>query len=256
VLVQTTLPNGIRIFHRNSYETDFLYREIFERRVYFQNGIGLGPDAFVVDAGANIGLFSLFVKHELPSARIAAFEPAPELEEILHANLAPFRGSVQVFAQGLGEKDGEAEFVSYPGYSLLSGFHADPVEDRATLEREVRRELGIGPETGERDANLVRWLVSDKVAQASKSRRALVSLSTFLKGRRERVDLLKIDAERSEIEILRGIGQEDWPRIRQVVLEAHGPEALAEAQGLLRERGFRVTPEREAFLSLVYAVRA
>jgi hypothetical protein len=37
----------------------------------------------------------------------------------------------------------------------------------------------------------------------------------------ERIDLLKIDAEKAELEIFRGIGAQDWPKIQQVVVEVH-----------------------------------
>lgn len=35
------------------------------------------------------------------------------------------------------------------------------------------------------------------------------------------VDLLKIDVERAELAVLRGVQPEDWPRIRQVSMEVH-----------------------------------
>ena len=33
---------------------------------------------------------------------------------------------------------------------------------------------------------------------------------------RRQVDLLKVDVERAELDVLRGISSQDWPRIRQV----------------------------------------
>lgn len=35
------------------------------------------------------------------------------------------------------------------------------------------------------------------------------------------VDLIKIDVERAELDVLRGIKWEDWPKIRQLVMEFH-----------------------------------
>ena len=37
----------------------------------------------------------------------------------------------------------------------------------------------------------------------------------------ERVGLLKVDVERAELAVLRGIRPEHWRRIRQVVMEGH-----------------------------------
>nr|AFB69908.1 OciA [uncultured bacterium] len=69
------LPNGLEIVHLNAYETDYLYREIFEDECYLRHGITLSDRATVVDIGANIGLFSLFVMSRSPGAKIYAFEP-------------------------------------------------------------------------------------------------------------------------------------------------------------------------------------
>ena len=40
----------------------------------------------------------------------------------------------------------------------------------------------------------------------------------------ERIDLLKVDVEKSEQEVLAGIREEDWEKIKQVVLEVHDRE--------------------------------
>ena len=55
------LPNGLEIVHLNQYETDYVYKEIFEDQCYLRHGIRLQDGDTVVDIGANIGLFSLFV---------------------------------------------------------------------------------------------------------------------------------------------------------------------------------------------------
>jgi len=88
------------------------------------------------------------------------------------------------------------------------------------------------------------------------------TMSAFMKEESiDRVDLLKIDVERAEADVLRGISEEDWPRIRQVVAEVHDIEGrLADLSGQLRTRGFRVCVDREEMMrptdvNMVYAVR-
>jgi hypothetical protein len=66
-----------RVAHLNQYETDYVYKEIFEDECYTRHGIRLPDGATVVDIGANIGLFSLFALSRSPNAKIYAFEPAP-----------------------------------------------------------------------------------------------------------------------------------------------------------------------------------
>ena len=59
-----------------------------------------------------------------------------------------------------------------------------------------------------------------------------------------KVDLLKIDAERSELEILAGIADEDWTKIEQIVLEVHDQPTLEQVEVLLAGRGYHCTWER------------
>ena len=88
----------------------------------------------------------------------------------------------------------------------------------------------------------------------------LRTLSDFLgQNRIDRVDLLKIDAERSEQPILGGLADDDWPKIRQMVVEVHeGDDATRAMVDLLKRRGFRAAAEPNptfSSLSLVYAIR-
>ncbi|HEU5130884.1 MAG TPA: amino acid adenylation domain-containing protein, partial [Pyrinomonadaceae bacterium] len=69
------LPNGLAVVHQNKNETDYLFQEIFENRTYIRHGIELPEGACVVDVGANIGLFTLFVLEHSRNARVYAFEP-------------------------------------------------------------------------------------------------------------------------------------------------------------------------------------
>jgi FkbH-like protein len=79
----------------------------------------------------------------------------------------------------------------------------------------------------------------------------------------QRIDLLKVDAEKSELGVLRGIDEEVWGIIRQIVIEVHDQEGpvMAEVMRLLGDHGFEATVEEEdalrgSGLYNVYAVRA
>ena len=91
----------------------------------------------------------------------------------------------------------------------------------------------------------------------------VTTISDFLQSKSlGSIDLLKIDAERAELDILRGIKPADWPKIRQVVIELHhGKRDLALVKDLLKTQGFS-TVEAEYELGLednelltVYALR-
>ena len=88
----------------------------------------------------------------------------------------------------------------------------------------------------------------------------LWNLSEFMRDRKiETVDLLKMDAEQSEEQIIAGIADEDWPKIRQTVIEVHGGESATHSMAdLLETRGFRVVIDANPAmpsLALVYGVR-
>jgi acyl carrier protein len=75
-----------------------------------------------------------------------------------------------------------------------------------------------------------------------------------------RIDLLKINAEKSEWEILQGIGEKDWEKIRKIVLEVDSDESLQAILELLERQGFEAVVEQDELLAgtplrYVYAVR-
>lgn len=54
----------------------------------------------------------------------------------------------------------------------------------------------------------------------------------------ERVALLKVDVERAEVDVLRGVRLEDWPRIEQAAVEVHQENLTAVVEILESEGGF------------------
>jgi FkbM family methyltransferase len=243
-----TLPNGERIAQRHRYETDFLYREIFVDRIYARHGIELWPEARVVDIGANIGLFSLFVKLECASARVYAFEPARELFQLAQQNLERFGDEVRLFPVGVSDSEKSTEFTYYPGYSIMSGFHAAFSKDREVLAQGVKHQLEAAARSkAPVTQRMVDALVGKKLDGAERYTCQLVSLSSFMaREGLASIDLLKIDAERCEREILAGISGADWGKIRQIVVEAHDRSTAQQLEVQLVERGFQVLVEQEA----------
>jgi uncharacterized lipoprotein len=65
------------------------------------------------------------------------------------------------------------------------------------------------------------------------------------------IGLLKIDAEGSELDILAGIRDEHWGRVRQIVMEIHDPVGTAgpQARKLLEGHGYTCVLEQEERLS-------
>lgn len=246
-------PNGLEIFHHSASETAYLYQEIFEDRVYFRHGIDLKAGESVFDIGANIGMFTLFVKENFQGINVHAFEPSPVIHPILKANVAKYGASVTAHEIGVSNKPGEAKFTFYPNYSIMSGLHAGGAEDRETLRAGIRvkvdQKKGVSAEARERSLD---FLVDAALEERREYVCRLRTVSEIIDESDVRaLGLLKIDAEGSELDILAGIRGDHWGRIRQIVMEIHDPKGTArqEAANLLQGHGYKCVFEEEKRLA-------
>ena len=239
-LARHVLANGMVVVGRNQAEIDFLHREIFERREYLSGGLEIPPDAVVFDVGAHVGMFSLFVSSCAPDATVYAFEPIPELHRELSANTKLNGVNAHVFRCGMAREPGRAVFTYYPHVSMLSGRFAAQSEALALVNAYTATQVD-GAEAAAVGGELAD-LAARRLAERHEVDCELRTVSEVIDSQGvERIDLLKIDAEKSELEILRGVRAEHWPRIRQVVAEVHDESGrLAEVTGLLARAGFRV----------------
>jgi len=244
------LPNGVPIVHLNKYETEYLYKEIFEDQCYLRHGIRLRDGATVVDIGANIGLFSLFVMSRCANPTIYAFEPAPVVYDLLKANCAAYGSNVRALNVGVSDRSKTATFTFYEKSSVFSGFYSDEADDREAIQAVVRNMLSRVSVAGDSVEDYVKELTADRLSRSTQECR-LTSVSDIIRENRiDRIDLLKIDAEKSELDIINGIDDLDWPKIDQIVMEIHDPsrESVKRVEDLLNGRGYRCTVEQELLL--------
>jgi amino acid adenylation domain-containing protein/FkbM family methyltransferase len=253
-----SLPNGMPMVVKNRAETEFVYNEIFEDQAYLSHGIALRDGDVVFDVGANIGMFELFLGTRYQGLRLFAFEPIPEVFELLELNVRLHGAAAETSMCGIAAEPGTDVFTYYPDVSILSGRYADT---RADVQAVLAYERGRREEVG---AGLAAEL-EEVAAERLRGRQVTCELKTVSQAMREngldRVDLLKIDAEKSEEDVLRGIAAEDWPRIRQVVAEIHDADGRRESvTRLLEEHGFSVAVDETPSIAgsgscMVYASR-
>lgn len=250
------MPNGMPLFYQNRSETDFMYKEIYTESVYLRHGIQLDEDACIFDVGANIGVFTLFAHQHCRNATLYAFEPILDCFELLNLNITLHGVNARTFNYGLASASGEYTFTYYPHVSLVSGRFADRAQDgniiRAYLENEQPNNLS---------AEMIDALLDVRLQSQQITCQFKTLSQVILEEGITQIDLLKIDVEQSEQDILLGIADRDWVKIRQVVVEVQALDGkLATIQQLLMHHGFHCTIEQETMLEAtglynLYAVR-
>lgn len=252
------LPNNMYVAHLNKNETDYIYREIFELQAYLRHGITINPGDCIFDVGCNIGLFGLFASRICPEIQIYAFEPNPKIYTIAQANLSLYAPNSQVLNCGVAEKNKMAEFTFFPGFSLLSGFYADAEIEKEVVKNFVHNQQDVASQ--------------DFLSQADKILESRFKAETFTAQLRTlseviaeqkvtRIDLLKINVEKSELDVLQGIEKQDWAKIRQLVVEVDVKENLDPIVNLLTEQGYDLVIDQDVLLTntelcYVYAVHS
>ncbi|MFF8617552.1 FkbM family methyltransferase [Streptomyces sp. NPDC015350] len=256
-----TLPNGLTVSHQNEAETRHFYEDIFDHRTYAKNGISIPDGATVVDVGGNIGLFTLFAHYEAKDVRVFTFEPAPPMFELLGQNVAEHGVDAKLFNIGISDAEAQADFTFYPRSSGMSSFHPDEEEEKHNL-----RTIIANQQKTEADAEVAELVSGDELLdvrfEAIEFTATLRPLSAVIREQGiERIDLIKIDVQKSERQVIDGIADEDWPKIQQMVLEAHDADGeVGRLVELLENRGFTVRAEQDELyvgtdIHNIYAVR-
>jgi FkbM family methyltransferase len=247
---------------------------IGEMDSYLSGGIQLEPGAVIIDAGANIGAFSAYAyDHLAGDVTLLAFEPAPATYAVLDQNARElFNGTLTPFQYGLSDREGTAAFTYFPHATTMSS----TVRGSDTVDAERRRIAGAVI-TSIKHGDHGRWaariprpvlnalltLVLRKALRSGTTHQIrLRPLSATLTEQGiTTVDLLKIDVEGAELDVLRGISDDHWPGIRQVVIEVERWDSChREVSELLSAKGFTIGSYRDTLLEagdfgLIYATR-
>ncbi len=247
-----------------------IYEEV---QAYLKNGIELYEGDTVFDVGANIGLFTLLV-YQLcnKNVNIYAFEPIPAIFEVLQANTQRFDPKqLMVFPYGLSQESKTMTFAYYPNATLTSRVYPGiSKEELDQLKERILHNLKDAPPF----ISWLRWfppflrslILDKKLDTAFQLEQVTCQLRTISEIIQEhdvkQIDLLKVDVEKSELDVLLGIEKQDWQKIKQVVVEVHDLDNRVEKiTALLKEhRLSEITVEQEPILKgsdtfTLYALR-
>lgn len=241
--IKTKLPNGLEVYHNNKGEVDFLYNEIFVKEIYFRNGISLKDGGTVLDIGANIGMFTLYINHKFKNCKVYCFEPLPPTYKILKLNTKNLEPNIKAINCGLSCERKNAKFVYFPSMST------DSVQLKFRKGHEKDLRYGIlnlykneykNKKTLNRFAD---YVLRPEILREQVYDCSLSTLSEVIQSYNiESIDLLKIDVEKSEFEVLEGICSEDWRKIKQTVMEVHDfdDEKINRLKNIFTSNGFDI----------------
>jgi FkbM family methyltransferase len=204
---QTQLPPFV-LSYRNREEFFRIRKEIFSQHSYYFETENPRPK--IIDAGAHIGLATLYFKKLFPGARITAIEPLPQNLEVLEEN---------IWQNGL--KDIEvipAALWPYPGEIP---FHFDETDEEWLSTASTLAKA---------------WNQEQDTTSVSVRTTALSNLLY------EPVDFLKMDIEGAEQVVLEEAeDQLHW--IKEMVVEFHpvAHQSLSHLVPFLEGRGFHIT---------------
>jgi phthiocerol/phenolphthiocerol synthesis type-I polyketide synthase E len=256
-----TLPNQIEIVHLSKAETDYFYQDIFEQHVYLNHGITINTGDCIFDVGAHVGLFTLWVNHYCKTAQIYAFEPAPPLFEILNLNTKRYEVNAELFNYGLSDESKTATLTFYPNSSGMSSFYPNRDAEKSILKAIMLNQVQNDSKSRETLLNYSEELLTERLTSQPFTC-PLKSLSDVLDEQNiSRIDLLKIDAYKSERDVLNGIKDQDWQKIKQLVIEVSNPEGqLTPIAERLKRQNYHVIVDKKTLaedsaIAYIYARR-
>lgn len=171
------------------------YKQIFVKEEY-KFPLSQQPDV-IVDAGANIGLATIYFANKFPQAKIIAIEPQLSNYKLLRENVAPYPNVIPVQA-ALWHEDGSVNIVD-PGRGHW-GFMAEAAERDSQSESESESKTEFGEFCHAVEAISVDKLLSDFEL--------------------EKIDIFKIDIEGAEKEVFTQTSS--WiEKVRVLIVELH-----------------------------------
>ncbi len=195
------------ISYANTEEFHVLKQEIFTKDVYYFESEN--PQPIIIDAGAHIGITTLYFKKLFPAAHITAIEANPLLMPLLRQNL-----------EQNGLQDVDVVPLALSDHSGLANFYIDESKDNWWS-------------TGSFEQGAWNHQQQSRMIQVEAQ-----PLADFITGP---VDFLKMDIEGSELAVLNA-AQAKLPLVKHLILEFHpvAGQKLADLVELLQQQRFGV----------------
>ena len=186
--MRSTTIDGITFSFANGAEFSSIYRNVFVDHEYRFDAATATP--FILDCGAHIGVSVLYFKALYPQATVAAFEPNPDVFELLKLNVGKNNlADVELVNAAVAGASGEIDFYTQKGSPREWTWGS------------------AGVKNGWHDPTACRTI-----------RVPAVRLSSYID---REVDLLKLDVEGMEEVVLADI-ETALSMVKEIVIEFHG----------------------------------
>ncbi|MBW7955808.1 FkbM family methyltransferase [Patescibacteria group bacterium] len=206
--MQSTQLSPFTVWYDNSEEFHTLKREIFTQGVYYLELEK--PDPVIIDAGAHIGLATMYFKKMYPNAKIWSIEPLIENFTLLKKNIIENQlEDVQLIQAGL----------SANGEMMTLHFDSSPLHWWSTAGSQAEA-----------------W---NHQQQTQSTEVPALQLSSLLREIAVPIDFLKMDIEGKELEVLKE-AQSHLGQIKEMIIEYHPikTQSLRHLLSLLENTGF------------------
>ena len=189
----------LRVIDPHERDTRYIYDEIFVRQIYYHPDMRVRKHPVIMDVGANIGLYCAWAHRRYQPKDIYCYEASPRTFPYLEANAAnlvdPETTRVHAFNRPLAGVSGQALTL-----------HQSPLVS------------GISTLLDDRKVQWVQQLSASNEILAHEVVTSTVS-TEMRENRIAALDVLKIDVEGYFMEVLKGISDPDFERIRNIVVE-------------------------------------
>jgi FkbM family methyltransferase len=213
------LRNGLKYKIRSKTNDKTIFNEIWLKKLYTPDGFEIKDNYTVIDIGAHIGIFSVFAAFHAKKGIVYSFEPEKENFSMLKENVKLNRmKNVKIFNCGVSTHNGWGKlYIS----ELNKAAHSMKIIENISNFEKIK----------------------------------LVSIKDILKKINGNIDFLKIDCEGCEYEVLSSLSDDDFRRIKNIVIEYHDLDDKRNCKELckfLSGKGFEVK-KTDGFYSMIYA---
>ena len=190
------------ITYNNLESAEQTITEIFNDLPYQFTAINNPP--FIIDAGSNIGIATLFFKENYPNAKILCFEPDPNAFQLLKTNITHNKiTNTHLINAALSKEEGEINFFG---------------------------QIFVDSPDARGNSILDSWGSQRTISNTTQV--TSVKLSSYINST---VDFLKLDIEGAEQHVLEDLEQENkLAFIRAIAIEVHHSDKIKEMNDVNR----------------------